>query len=117
MGTGTMDTLEFVRCLSSTQGREGKMTDPPPSQDIPSFYVNVVEMQSQPFDLIMTFGTQSLADTSKHETKNLWRPSLRIQMSHAHAKTMLPMLAKMLADYEARFGTIPAPGFDQLERE
>jgi hypothetical protein len=38
-------------------------------------------------------------------------------MSHSHAKTLLPILAKLIAEYETEFGMIPAPGFDQLSKE
>jgi hypothetical protein len=33
-------------------------------------------------------------------------------MSWGHLKSMIPLLARMVADYESRVGEIPAPGFE-----
>lgn len=33
-------------------------------------------------------------------------------MSLSHAKSMLPILARLIAEYENQVGPIPAPGFD-----
>ena len=49
-------------------------------------------------------------DQTEPNTKSV----VRVYMSHAHAKTMLPLLAKLLAEYEGLFGTIPAPGFEEM---
>ena len=38
----------------------------------------------------------------------------RLAMSLAHAKSLLPVLAKVIADYESKFGEITVPGFDEL---
>jgi hypothetical protein len=38
-------------------------------------------------------------------------------MSLSHAKSMLPLMAKVIADYEQKFGQIPAPGFGDFSRE
>jgi len=35
----------------------------------------------------------------------------RVSMSWGHAKSMIPLLAKMVADYESKYGEVPAPGF------
>jgi hypothetical protein len=38
---------------------------------------------------------------------------VRVAMSWAHLKSMIPLLVRVVADYETRLGQIPAPGFDQ----
>ncbi|MDQ1519460.1 MAG: hypothetical protein QOI55_533, partial [Actinomycetota bacterium] len=38
----------------------------------------------------------------------------RVAMSLAHAKSMLPLLARVIADYEENVGPITAPGFDDF---
>lgn len=85
---------------------------------LPTFYVNAAEVVSGPFDMTLTFGVQALNEpfTGEDEHKGPTEPIARIRMSHAHAKTMLPLLAKVLAEYEQNFGPIPAPGFDELGR-
>ena len=37
-------------------------------------------------------------------------------MSLAHMKTMLPMMAKIIAEYEKTVGVIPAPGFEDIAK-
>lgn len=37
-----------------------------------------------------------------------------LRMSWGHAKSMIPLLASMVAEYEGQFGQVPAPGFDQM---
>lgn len=37
----------------------------------------------------------------------------RISMSWGHAKSMIPLLAKIVADYESQYGEVPAPGFGE----
>jgi hypothetical protein len=38
-------------------------------------------------------------------------------MGLGHGKTMLPILANLIAQYEERFGVIPAPGYDEKAKE
>jgi len=38
-------------------------------------------------------------------------------MSLAHAKSILPLLAKVIQQYESQVGPITAPGFDQFSKE
>ena len=83
---------------------------PDPESPPPTLYANVVQMTTGPFDVVMDFGFRS-----PEHLRN--RPSefdlvARVAMSLAHAKSMLPLLAKVIADYEAQVGPITAPGFD-----
>lgn len=92
--------------------------------EVPTFYVNLVGITAQPYDLVMTFGERNpqpsmfAADpTAMAETPPLDRDVVRVQMSYAHAKTMLPLLARLIADYESQWGTVPAPGFEQFGKD
>jgi len=40
-----------------------------------------------------------------------------VGMSLGHAKTMLPILARLIAQYESQFGTIPAPGYEDQAKD
>lgn len=82
-------------------------------------YANVVQMHVGPFDLVMDFGFKSPEDAAADPDggKNTWTQVARIGMSHAHAKSMLPILARLIASFEENVGTIPSPGFDTKSKE
>jgi hypothetical protein len=83
------------------------------AQSTPLYYANVVQVYAGPYDLTIEFGHKhpELLATEHYV------PVCRVAMSLSHAKILLPILAKLIADYETRFGVIPAPGYDQLSRE
>ena len=74
-------------------------------------YANVVRMTSGPFDLVMDFGFSTPEHRARQSTE--FDPVVRVAMSLGHAKSMLPLLARMIADYETNVGTIPSPGFEE----
>jgi len=78
----------------------------------PSYYANSVQVSSQPFDMRFSFGVNRMRGDNDIENKIV----AEVVMSHAHAKTMLPIIAKLLAEYENQYGTIPAPGFEEHGR-
>lgn len=81
----------------------------------PTMYSNVVSMHLGPFDLVIDFGFKSPEDVDAQQRGkgDSWDPVARIAMSHAHAKSMLPILARLISEFEKSQGTIPAPGFDE----
>jgi hypothetical protein len=85
-------------------------TDPP--QPV---YANMVQMTIGPFDLVLDFGFRSPEEAVRGEEGG-HEVVARVAMSLSHAKSMLPLLAKLIADYEQKFGQIPAPGFDDFLR-
>ncbi len=96
------------------------------SDPIATTYANVVSMHLGPFDLIMDFGFKSPedvaedkanVDTQQADTESQWTPVARIAMSHAHAKSMLPILARMIGEFEKHEGEIPSPGFGKSSKE
>jgi Protein of unknown function (DUF3467) len=88
------------------------MADESPKQQL---YANAVEMTVGPFDLVMDFGFRPPESTKRQSTEV--EPVARIAMSLGHAKTMLPILANMIAQYEQNIGPIPAPGFEDKAKE
>lgn len=85
-------------------------TDPPEP-----VYANVVQMLIGPFDIVLDFGFRSPEEAVRGQEAG-YDVVARVAMSVGHAKSMLPLLAKLIADYEDKFGQIPAPGFDDFMR-
>jgi Protein of unknown function (DUF3467) len=78
-------------------------------------YANAVEMTVGPFDLVMDFGFRP-PESTKRQSTEVERVA-RVAMSLGHAKSMLPILANLIAQYEQNIGPIPAPGFDEKSKE
>lgn len=78
-------------------------------------YANVVQMAVGPFDMVLDFGFKSPEEAARGQEGG-YDVVARVAMSVGHAKSMIPLLAKLIADYEQRFGQIPAPGFDDFLR-
>lgn len=78
-------------------------------------YANVMRMTTGPYDLVIDFGFKSPEQTQKGSPD--YEIVSRVAMSLAHAKTMLPILARLIAEYEAKVGPITAPGFDDQAKE
>lgn len=86
-------------------------TDPPQPT-----YANVVQMTVGPFDMVLDFGFRSPEELARGPDAD-YEVVARVAMSLSHAKSMLPLMAKIIADYEQKFGPIPAPGFGDFSRE
>lgn len=82
---------------------------------IEQVYANAVEIIVGPYDLVLDFGFKTPEATKKGSPDV--EPVARIAMSLAHAKSMLPLLAKMIAGYEENVGPITAPGFEDFSKE
>lgn len=67
-----------------------------------------------PFDVVMDFGFKTPEQAKKQGID--YDIVARIAMSLSHAKSMLPILARVVAEYEKQVGTIPAPGFDDQSK-
>jgi hypothetical protein len=78
-------------------------------------YSNVVQVTMGPFDLVLDFGfkdpERQRAGSPDYEIVS------RVAMSLAHAKSMLPLIARLIAEYESKIGPITAPGFEDQARE
>jgi hypothetical protein len=81
----------------------------------PLVYANVVDVTAGPYDLVMDFGFRTPEQTKRQSTE--YQTVVRVAMSLSHAKTMVPVLAKVIAAYEQQAGTIPAPGYEEASEE
>jgi hypothetical protein len=79
-------------------------------------YANVVELTTGPYDIVLDFGFRGPESTRLGPDGSYDRVA-RIAMSLAHAKSMLPLLARVIADYEENVGPITAPGFDDFGKQ
>jgi hypothetical protein len=88
-------------------------TDQPQPEPL---YANAVQMTVSPFDMVLDFGFRSPEEWARGPDAG-YEVVARVAMSLSHAKSMLPLMAKVIADYEQKFGQIPAPGFGDFSRE
>lgn len=91
--------------------REGWEGQPDP------VHANVVQVSGGPFDVMLVFGEQDLTSRTEEGRVTRTREVARVSMSWAHLKSMVPLLAKMVASYEQQVGEVPSPGFDQMWKE
>ena len=82
-------------------------------KEAPFYYANVMRAHLGPFDLTIDFGQKP----PEEQGTARYTKVCTVAMSLSHAKTMLPILARLIANYETSFGTIPAPGYEEQARE
>ena len=82
-----------------------------PTEIPPPVYANVANVTVGAFDVILDFGYRS-PEQMQHLPPEYEIVS-RVAMSLSHAKSLLPLLSKVVAAYETAHGTIPAPGFEE----
>lgn len=85
----------------------------------PRFHPNAVHAASGPFDLTLTWLLHDPTvlphgQEGPHEPRT--EAILQTVLSYGTAKAMIPLLVKVIADYEQEFGPIPSPGFDELSK-
>jgi hypothetical protein len=78
-------------------------------------YANVVDFTLGPYDIVVDFGFKGPEQARKGSPD--YDVVARVAMSLGHAKAMLPILARMIAQYESNIGPITAPGFDEQAKE
>jgi hypothetical protein len=93
----------------------GVTTDATPETPDP-VYANVVEFTTGPYDIVLDFGFRG-PEAAKRGEPGGYKIVSRVAMSLAHAKSMLPILARVIAEYEEQIGPITAPGFDELGKQ
>jgi Protein of unknown function (DUF3467) len=81
--------------------------------EVPFFYANVMQAHLGAFDFTIDFGYKKAED----QATTRFTPVCTVAMSLSHAKTMIPILSRLIAAYENQFGPIPAPGYDEQARE
>jgi hypothetical protein len=80
-------------------------------------YTNAVAINGGPFDVTLVFGLSQQEDPGKPQDRPTVQEVVRVSMSWGHAKSMLPLLARVVAEFESKVGEIPAPGFENFWRE
>lgn len=80
----------------------------------PVAYANVMEVTGGAFDIVFDFGFKP-PESSKRQSPD-YDVVARVAMSWSHAKSMLPILARLISAYEQDQGTIPAPGFEDQSK-
>lgn len=99
---------------------EPVMASEPEGDEAHLIYANVVQMSIGPYDVTMDFGYQSPEDrreAADTDSPPRSTPLVRIAMSHGHAKSMIPLIASLVAKLESSVGTIPTPGFEEKSKE
>ena len=76
-------------------------------------YTNSMAIAAGPFDVTLLFGQQDNAARSESTPAPATTEVVRVAMSWAHLKSMIPLMARVVAEYEQQLGEIPSPGFDQ----
>lgn len=89
--------------------------------ELPRIHANGIHIATGPYDVTLTFletdPTMLPEDQEGPHGPPTPQAQAQIVLSYGAAKVMLPALVKMIADYETRFGEIPAPGFEQFSKE
>jgi hypothetical protein len=85
------------------------------NEQIPSFYANVVEFTTGPFDVTIDFGFKT-PEQAKGMSPD-WNHVARVSMSPSHAKSMAKLLIDQIASYEQNFGVIPSPHYGEGESQ
>lgn len=86
---------------------------PQPTWDGPAepVYANAMSVNGGAFDVMLIFGLMQAAPANPGQAVQRIGEVARVSMSWGHVKSMIPLLAKMVADYESTYGEVPAPGF------
>jgi hypothetical protein len=71
----------------------------------PTFYANVMALTLGPFDLILDFGFKR----PEQQGTDQFDKVARIAVSLSHAKTMVPLLQRIVTEYEKNVGAIAVP--------
>lgn len=78
-------------------------------------YANAAEVTLGAFDIVFDFGFKPPENARLQST--VYNKRVRVVMSLGHAKSMLPIIARLIAEYESKVGPITAPGFDERAKE
>jgi hypothetical protein len=93
----------------------GKAAEPA----LPRFYANLVNIATSPYDVTLTWIE---ADPTVLREDQIGPHAMRMEavaqvvMPLGHAKALIPLLVKVISQYETKFGQIPAPGFDETSK-
>ena len=72
-------------------------------RDVPAVYANTVRVLASLFDFTLVIGQAGFKADGTAEM----REAARVNLSPQHAKALLGVLAKRVAEYEDQFGVLP----------
>ncbi|MGO9027355.1 MAG: hypothetical protein ACLQOZ_01805 [Acidimicrobiales bacterium] len=99
------------------------MPDPDPTQadhDLPRMHPSSLHLASGPFAVTITWLDADPTELPEGQLGPHGSPIRAIGQTViplGMAKAMIPLLVKMIAEYETKFGQIPSPGFDELSKD
>lgn len=76
------------------------------TKEIPTFYANVAQMTTSPYDVIMTFGRRKPG--RDEEGGLVIADAIQVYMSPQHARSVAALLERQLAIYAELYGPIPS---------
>lgn len=76
------------------------------TEEIPTFYANVAQMTTSPYDVIMTFGRRRAE--RDEEGGLVIADAIQVYMSPQHARSVAALLERQLATYAELYGPIPS---------
>ena len=87
---------------------------------VPRFHPNAMHVASGPYDLTITWIERDptrLTSDVQEPREGFTRAISQSVLSYGAAKAMIPLLVRAISEYEARFGVIPSPGFEEMSKE
>lgn len=75
-------------------------------EEIPTFYANVAQMTTSPYDVIVTFGRRKAG--RDEEGGLVIADAIQVYMSPQHARSVAGLLERQLAIYAELYGPIPS---------
>ncbi len=85
----------------------------------PWFYANMVHLAGGAYDATFTFihmNPTVLPENINGQHNPTQQAQVEVNMPVGLLKAMIPLIVKAIADYETRFGPIPAPGFEEGQK-
>jgi hypothetical protein len=98
-----------------SDSEEGELVTGSADASPPRYYANAVNLAPGAFDVALTFieaDMTALPEGTGEPSKATVKSVAQVTMSLGATKALIPLLVKMVAEYEGRFGEIPSPGFD-----
>lgn len=84
----------------------------------PASYANMVNITSGPYDVVLTFSqVDPIIEETTTDTKTRIKSQVQLHLPMGLVKAMIPLVVKIIADYEEQHGQIPAPGFDEGQKQ
>ena len=94
------------------------MTDD--TESLPRYYSNHLNLALSGFDVTLTFMQHDptvLPDGQEGPHVATIKSVAQVVLPVGHAKSIIPLLVKIIAKYESLYGELPAPGFEETAKD